>query len=222
MWAKERAVIANESASENNKAAKQKAIEPESISETECNIPQLINPNHKVATFAGGCFWCMVIPFDENEGVVSVVSGYTGGSEANPSYEDVKAGKTGHLEAVQITYDASLISYQSLLNTFWKQIDPSDSGGQFSDRGDSYRTAIFYHDAEQKNLAIQSRNELEEYFGDGREIATEIRQATTFYVAEEYHQDFARKEPLRYAADIAVQERKAFIKKLWGEKESRE
>ena len=160
----------------------------------------------KKATFAGGCFWCMVKPFDQWDGVHAVISGYTGGHLENPTYEDVKRGDTGHYEAVEITYDPNIISYQDILDIYWRQIDPTDDGGQFHDRGDSYRTAIFYHDEEQKRLAEQSKKELEESGKFNKPIVTKILPATTFYPAEDYHQDYYKESG-----------RDEFIQKVWGE-----
>jgi peptide methionine sulfoxide reductase msrA/msrB len=148
------------------------------------------------ATFAGGCFWCMQPPFEKLKGVVEVLAGYTGGSGENPDYEDY--AQKGHIEAVQITYDPSIISYKELLDVFWKQIDPTDSAGQFVDRGPQYRSAIFYHDEEQKRLAERSKEELAKSGRFDKPIVTEIVKATTFYKAEEYHQDYYRKNPVRY------------------------
>ena len=163
------------------------------------------------ATFAGGCFWCMVMPFDCYEGVLQVVSGYTGGHLENPSYQEVKAGESGHLEAVQITFNPQVISYSQLLEIFWQQIDPTDDGGQFGDRGAPYRTAIFCHDHAQQETAEAARQALQDSSAYTKPIVTRILPATTFYRAEEYHQDYARKEPQAYAADAAVQERKRYI-----------
>ncbi|KKM83122.1 hypothetical protein LCGC14_1312560, partial [marine sediment metagenome] len=137
------------------------------------------------ATFAGGCFWCMEHPFEELEGVSDVISGYTGGRKANPTYEEVLSGTTFHFEAVQITYDPSKISYSELLDVFWKQIDPTDPGGQFVDRGLQYRTAIFYHNEEQKRSAEMSKEQLNKSGRYDKEIVTEITKATLFYKAEE-------------------------------------
>lgn len=167
-------------------------------------------------TFAGGCFWCMVKPFDEIEGIISIVSGYTGGDLENPTYEQVCSNKTGHLEAVQITYDPDLMSYTELLNMFWTQIDPTDPGGQFHDRGESYQTAIFYHNNEQKELAEQSKKELENKGVFNKPIVTEIREAKPFYEAEEYHQDFYKKDPLHYQAYRRGSDRDRFIDEHWG------
>ena len=152
----------------------------------------------ETATFAGGCFWCLESAFDQTPGVRAAVSGYTGGSTANPTYEGVCSGSTGHLEAVQVTYDPSRVSYAELLNVFWKNIDPTDAGGQFVDRGSQYRTAIFYHTEAQKKRAEESKTALQKSGLFGRPIATQIRKAEKFYPAEEYHQDYYRKNALRY------------------------
>jgi len=168
-----------------------------------------------LATFAGGCFWCMVSPFDKMPGVIRVVSGYTGGHKENPTYEEVCAGTTGHAEAVQITFDPSRISYRSLLDIFWRQIDPTDPGGQFADRGDSYRTAIFYHDEEQRRLAEESKRELEQSGKFDKPIVTEILPAGPFWPAEEYHQDYYRKNPLRYWLYRTGSGREDFLARHW-------
>ena len=167
------------------------------------------------AIFAGGCFWCMVMPFDAYDGVVKVVSGYTGGLVDNPTYSDVKAGMTDHLEAVLIEYDEQQISYEHLLDIFWRQIDPTDDGGQFGDRGNSYRTAIFYINQEQKVIAETSIANLAKSKRFTKPLVTQILPAGAFYTAEDYHQDYARRTPEAYAADKAVQERKAFLKLIW-------
>jgi peptide-methionine (S)-S-oxide reductase len=168
------------------------------------------------ATFAGGCFWCMEPPFDMLDGVIATTSGYTGGHKENPTYEEVSSGTTGHAEAIQITYDPGKISYGELLEVFWRNIDPTDGGGQFCDRGTQYRTAIFYHDAEQKRLAQQSRQSLIESKGF-KEVATEITAASTFYPAEEYHQDYHKKNPVRYKFYRYGCGRDKRLKELWGE-----
>lgn len=168
------------------------------------------------ATFAGGCFWCMVKPFDQWDGVYNVISGYMGGHIENPTYEDVKSGKSGHLEVVQITFDPEILPYETLLNIYWQQIDPTDDGGQFHDRGPSYRTAIFYHNENQRLLAEKSKKQLEESGKFNKPIVTEIRPAQTFYEAEEYHQDFYKKNPEEYLADRKKSGRDEFIKKVWG------
>lgn len=153
---------------------------------------------YEKATFAGGCFWCMEPPFDGLEGVLDVVAGYTGGHKQDPSYEEVCDGDTGHAEAVQITYDPSKITYERVLDIFWRQIDPTDAAGQFVDRGSQYRTAIFYHTDEQKMLAENSKADLERSGRYKKPVVTEILPVAEFYMAEEYHQDYYEKESLRY------------------------
>lgn len=143
----------------------------------------------KKAIYAGGCFWCMVKPFDRYEGVINVISGYTGGDLANPTYEQVCSGVTGHREAICITYDDNIISYNELLDIYWNAIDPTDEGGQFNDRGEHYKTAIYYFDEEQRKLAEESKKKLEESKIYSKPIATKILPAKEFYDAEEYHQD---------------------------------
>jgi len=167
------------------------------------------------ATFAGGCFWCMVKPFDEMPGIIKVVSGYTGGHKENPTYEEVKSGKTGHYEAVQITFEPDVFPYERLLEIYWQQIDPTDDGGQFFDRGPQYRTAIFYHNEKQKALAEQSKRKLEESGIFKKPIVTKILPAQTFYPAEEYHQDFYKKNPEKYAQERRESGRDDFIKQHW-------
>ncbi|SNZ10204.1 peptide-methionine (S)-S-oxide reductase [Terribacillus aidingensis] len=171
--------------------------------------------NFAKATFAGGCFWCMVKPFDQWDGVESVISGYTGGHVENPTYEQVKTGTTGHYEAVEITYDPTKIAYQQILDLYWPQIDPTDAGGQFHDRGDQYRTAIFYHDAAQQELAHFSKKALEESGKFKQPIVTEILPAAAFYPAEDYHQDFYKKETEAYEEDRAKSGRDDFIEEHW-------
>lgn len=173
------------------------------------------------ATFAGGCFWCMVKPFDQWDGVHSVVSGYTGGHLENPTYEDVKKGTTGHFEAVEITFNPDVISYQDILSVYWKQIDPTDDGGQFQDRGHAYRTAIFYHNDAQKRIAEQSKTSLEQSGQFKQPIVTEILPATTFYEAEDYHQDYYQKNRAHYEQDRAQSGRDEFIEKNWLTKETK-
>jgi peptide-methionine (S)-S-oxide reductase len=148
------------------------------------------------ATFAGGCFWCMEPPYDELEGVISTISGYIGGTKKNPTYEEVSAGTTGHAEAVQITYDPKKISYEKLLEVFWRNIDPLTANAQFCDSGSQYRSAIFYHDEAQKTLAEASKKSLQGRFK--QPIVTEIVRASEFYPAEDYHQDYYKKNPIRY------------------------
>jgi len=166
------------------------------------------------ATFAGGCFWCMTPPFEKLNGVNEVVSGYTGGNGPNPTYEDYAA--KDHIEAVQITYDPSKISYSALLNVFWRQIDPTDKGGQFCDRGPQYRSAIFYENAIQKRLAEESKEALDKTGRYQKPIVTELIKASTFYKAEEYHQDYYKKNPIRYEFYRASCGRDKYLEKVWG------
>lgn len=176
------------------------------------------NSHYKYATFAGGCFWCMVSPFQKLNGVLDVKSGYTAGYTENPTYKDVCTGTSGHYEAIQITYDPSKVNYTSLLDIYWRQIDPTDPGGQFYDRGQQYQTAIFYHDEEQKELAFASKKALE---GSGRfdkPIATRILPACKFYPAEEYHQDYHKKNPEHYERYHTGSGRQSFIRKTWGDR----
>lgn len=149
------------------------------------------------AIFAGGCFWCMVEPFDQQPGIESVISGYTGGHVANPTYEQVCSHTTGHTEAVEITFDPDIISYKDLVETYWRQTDPTDASGQFQDRGDSYRPVIFVNSEEQRKIAEQSKKELAESGMFDEPIVTTIEDAKPFYPAEDYHQDFYKKNPLR-------------------------
>ncbi|MCP4667903.1 MAG: peptide-methionine (S)-S-oxide reductase MsrA [Deltaproteobacteria bacterium] len=168
------------------------------------------------ATFAGGCFWCMEHPFEKLDGVIEVLSGYTGGNEDRPTYEEVSAGKTGHVEAVQITYDPSKIGYSELLDVFWKQVDPTDPNGQFVDRGSQYKTAIFYHGKEQKTLAEKSRKELTESGRYEKPIVTDIKKASPFYEAEGYHQDYYKKNTIRYKFYRHRSGRDQYLQQIWG------
>jgi methionine-S-sulfoxide reductase len=168
------------------------------------------------ATFAGGCFWCMEPPFDKVDGVVATISGYTGGHKANPTYEEVTSGATGHLEAIQVLYDPTKVSYAQLLEVFWKNINPTDPDGQFVDRGSQYRSAIFYHDAEQQRLAEKSRSQLTASGSFRRPIVTPILPAGPFYPAEEYHQDYYEKNPIRYKYYRYNSGRDQFLEKVWG------
>ncbi|WP_210468867.1 peptide-methionine (S)-S-oxide reductase MsrA [Sporosarcina sp. 6E9] len=170
-----------------------------------------------LATFAGGCFWCMVKPFDRYEGVDSVISGYTGGDVENPSYELVCTNTTGHREAVQIKFNEELISYEELLSIFWRQIDPTDSGGQFFDRGESYETVIFTHSEEQRLLAEKSKKELEASGKFDKPIATKILPAKTFYPAEEGHQNYYMKNPGHYQRYSIGSGREQFKRNHWRE-----
>lgn len=167
------------------------------------------------ATFAGGCFWCMEKPFDRLDGVVSTTSGYTGGELENPSYEQVSAGRTGHTEAVQIAYDPNIISYQKLLEVFWRNIDPLTSNRQFCDAGSQYRSGVFYHDEQQRELAEQSKAKVAETLD--QPIVTELVAAGAFYPAEDYHQDYYKKNPIRYKYYRNGCGRDKRLKQLWGE-----
>lgn len=167
------------------------------------------------ATFAGGCFWCMVSPFEDMPGIEGIISGYTGGHVENPTYEEIKKGTTGHYEAVQITYNPELFPYEKLLELYWPQIDPTDDGGQFQDRGTQYRTAIFYHTEEQQNLAEQSKEKVRLANVFKKPIVTEILAASSFYPAEDYHQDYHKKNPALYKEDRKQSGRDEFIKENW-------
>ena len=168
------------------------------------------------ATFAGGCFWCMEPPFDKQDGVVATISGYTGGHKANPTYEEVSSGVTGHLEAIQVLYDPMKVSYAQLLEIFWRSINPTDPDGQFVDRGAQYRSAIFYHDAEQQSLAEKSRARLATSGQFRQPIVTPILPAGPFYPAEEYHQDYYEKNPIRYKYYRYNSGRDQFLERVWG------
>lgn len=170
------------------------------------------------AVFAGGCFWCMVQPFESSPGIYSVISGYTGGHVENPTYRQVTSGKTGHTEAVEITYDPEIISYKDLVEIYWRQTDPTDAGGQFADRGDSYRPVIFYNDLKQKKIAEESKNELDMSGKFKQPIVTKIEEAKPFYPAEEYHQDFHKKEAAYYKRYSVGSGRAGFISKHWDDK----
>lgn len=167
------------------------------------------------AIFAGGCFWCVEADFEKLKGVVQVISGYTGGHVENPAYQQVSAGGTGHLEAVQVFFDPKQVTYEELLGYFWRHVDPTDSGGQFVDRGSQYRSAIFYLDAEQKRIAEASKKALEKSGRFKKPIATEILPATRFYSAEEYHQDYYEKNPVRYKYYRWNSGRDQFLEKAW-------
>ena len=173
----------------------------------------------RTALFAGGCFWCMEKPFEELDGVVSVTSGYTGGRTENPTYQDY--GEGGHLEAVEVVYDPAKISYQELLEVFWRQIDPTDPAGQFADRGRSYTTAIFYLDVEEKRLAERSKADLEEKHLFEKAIVTVIVPASRFYRAEEHHQDYYKKNPVRYRYYRSRSGRDRFLDSVWGKEEQK-
>jgi peptide-methionine (S)-S-oxide reductase len=168
------------------------------------------------AIFAGGCFWCMEGPFDAVEGVVSTTSGYTGGHVAKPTYEAVSSGTTGHAEAVEITYDPAVVSYEKLLDVFWHNVDPLDAGGQFCDRGSQYRSAIFVADAKERRLAEASKRALEKSGRFQQPIATEIAEAAAFTPAEAYHQDYYRRNPVRYGFYRRSCGRDARLEERWG------
>lgn len=171
--------------------------------------------DYQEATFAGGCFWCMVAPFQQLNGVVKVESGYTGGHKENPSYQEVCTNETGHVEAIRITFDPSVINYTQLLEIYWKQIDPTDPGGQFADRGESYQTAIFYHNEVQKKEAEASKAKLESSKIFDKPIVTPILPGKTFYHAEEYHQNYHEKKPVHYGLYRKGSGREGFLKKHW-------
>ena len=174
---------------------------------------------YQTATFAGGCFWCMEPPYDHLPGIISTTVGYTGGDVKNPSYEEVTTGETGHAEAVKIVFDSTKISYAELLKVFWRNIDPTNPFGQFADRGSQYRTAIFYLDENQRNDAEQSKKELEESGKFKDPIVTQIVKASEFYEPEAYHQEFYKKNPLRYNSYKAGSGGAGYLKKTWGEEE---
>ena len=172
---------------------------------------------YSVATFAGGCFWCMEAAFEAIDGVFESVSGYSGGTEINPTYEDVSRGRTGHLEAVQVYFDPKAVSYDELLDVFWMNIDPTDNGGQFVDRGSQYTTAVFYHNETQRVLAEASKTELAASGRFEAPIVTQILEFTAFYEAEEYHQDYYKKRVLNYELYSKASGRDEFIEEHWGE-----
>ena len=183
-------------------------------------LPALVAsiPAHALqkAYFAGGCFWCMEAPFEKQSGVISAISGYAGGEEKSPSYKDVSAGRTGHAEAIEITFDESKITYRQLLEIFWRQIDPTDDGGQFVDRGRQYRSEIFYVGEQQRAQAEQSKRELEQKNVFKKPIKTKITPFSTFYSAEDYHQDYYKKNPIRYRYYRYRSGRDQFLRKVWG------
>jgi peptide-methionine (S)-S-oxide reductase len=174
-------------------------------------------PAYETATFAGGCFWCMEAPFDKLNGVISTTSGYTGGHKKDPTYKEVSHGGTGHAEAVQIVYDPKKVSYTRLLDVFWHNVDPTNAHGQFCDNGDQYRSEIFYHNEEQRRLAVASEQELEKDKPFAAPIVTRIAPATTFYPAEDYHQNYYQNNPIRYKYYRYSCGRDQQLEKLWGE-----
>lgn len=175
---------------------------------------------NETAILAGGCFWCIEYALDRLFGVVEVRSGYTGGKQPNPSYQEVCSGTTGHYEAVQIKYDPTQISFEQILEVFWMQIDPTDPDGQFADRGPQYRTAIFYQNSDQKQIAIKSKQKLEDSGKFDRPIVTQILPVSEFYLAEDYHQQYHAKNPVEYQAYASNSGRKDFIKHYWYEEDS--
>jgi len=175
-------------------------------------------PSMEKAVFAGGCFWCEETAFEGKPGVISAVSGYAGGHTANPSYDQVSAGGTGHAESVEVTYDPKKITYQQLLDIFWHNADPTDSGGQFCDRGDQYRSQIFYTNDTQKKLAEASKAEVMKTKPFSAQIVTQVTPLKAFYPAEEYHQDFYKKNPVRYESYRLGCGRDRRLKELWGDK----
>lgn len=174
--------------------------------------------NLEKATFAGGCFWCMQSPFEKLDGVISTSVGYTGGDKENPTYQDVSAGGTGHAEAIEILFDPARVTYSELLVLFWENIDPTTPNQQFADVGSQYRTAIFYHTDEQKELSDASKEMLEKSGRYEKPIVTEITAASVFYKAEEYHQMYYQKNPIRYQYYRSGSGRDPYLKKIWGEK----
>ena len=173
----------------------------------------------ELATFAGGCFWCMEPPFEKLDGVKEVASGYMGGQKVNPTYEQVSAGTTGHTEIVQVTYDPKKVTYEKLLEVFWMNIDPTTRNSQFVDIGTQYRTAVFFHNDEQKKQAIESREKMDKSKKFSSKIVTEITAAATFYRAEDYHQDYYKKNPIRYKYYRHNSGRDQYLEKIWGKKD---
>jgi len=173
-------------------------------------------PGLDTATLAGGCFWCMEPPYDELPGVVSTTSGYIGGHKKDPTYEEVSGGSTGHTEAVQIVFDPKKVSYEKLLEVFWRNIDPTTPNAQFCDHGSQYRSGIFFHNEEQRRLAVASRDQVERTKRFREPIVTEITAATVFYPAEGYHQDYYKKNPLRYKFYRSNCGRDSRLEQLWG------
>jgi methionine-S-sulfoxide reductase len=176
----------------------------------------------KIATFAGGCFWCMEPPFDNLPGVIATLPGYTGGHTANPTYEEVCSGRTGHAEAIQIKFDPKTVGYRQLLDVFWRNIDPTTRNRQFADAGSQYRTAIFYHDEEQRRLAEESKAELEKSGVFPGAIVTEIVPAGPFYPAEAYHCQYYKKNPVHYKMYRRGSGRESYLEKMWGTRKAKE
>jgi peptide-methionine (S)-S-oxide reductase len=192
---------------------------------TAASVDALVNPGlalqedppaARTTIFAGGCFWCMEEAFEKVEGVSAVVSGYVGGTQENPTYEQVSSGRTGHYEAIEIQYDPATVGYDRLLEVFWHNIDPTDGAGQFCDKGPQYRAAIFYKDDEEKRLAEESKRSLEASKPFSEPIAAQILPASTFYAAEGYHQDYYKKNPIRYQYYKWGCGRAQRLEELWG------
>ena len=175
--------------------------------------------NLEAAILAGGCFWCIESAFEKVEGVTEAISGYTGGERSNPKYQEVASGQTKHIESVVVLYDPEVISYEQILEHFWRQIDPTDEGGQFADRGHQYSTAIFYRDDQQKEMAQASKQALSDSSKFEKPIVTKIQQTGPFYVAEAYHQDYYKKNPARYRSYFFMSGRGPFLQKTWGDEE---
>ena len=191
----------------------EQSLKEESLKEKQANL--------KVATLAGGCFWCIASDFEKVFGVAKVISGYTGGHKENPTYEEVSTGKTGHYEAVQVYYNPSKVSYEQILDIFWRHIDPTDPSGQFADRGSQYRTAIFYHDEEQERIAERSKEDLEKSGRFTKPVVTQILKFSRFYEAEFYHQDYHKKSPIRYKLYRQGSGRDQFIDETWGKEQKK-
>ncbi len=191
------------------------AVASAAVAEDQSAAPATGQP--AIATFAGGCFWCMQPPFDKTPGVIRTTAGYTGGTKINPTYEEVSDGGTGHAELVEVTYDPSKVTYQQLLDVYWHNVDPLDTGGQFCDRGNQYRTAIFYHGDEQQKQAEASKQALVDSKRFDQPIATEIVAAGPFYPAEDYHQEYYKKNPVRYKFYRWNCGRDQRLTQLWGE-----
>ncbi len=192
------------------------------VKQGEKNVSSEEHNKFNIATFGGGCFWCTEADFEKVEGVIEVTSGYTGGHKENPTYDQVSAGKTGHVEAVQVVYDPEKVSYKGLLEIFWRHVDPTDPGGQFVDRGSQYRSAIFYHNEEQRRLAEKSKEELGKSGRFDKPIVTEIVKFSKFYEAEDYHQDYYKNHSIRYKYYRFASGRDQFLKKVWGNSKSAE
>jgi methionine-S-sulfoxide reductase len=186
------------------------------LADDESKGSNMDNKKIEKATFAGGCFWCMQNPYDELKGVVSTAVGYTGGHVKNPTYEEVCAGNTGHAEAIEVLYDPSQITYAELLNVFWKNIDPTTLNRQFADAGTQYRTAIFYHNEEQRQSAESSKEEMERSGIYDDPVVTEITPASTFYKAEDYHQKYYEKCPVKYKMYKSGSGREQYLENIWG------